>query len=123
MVTSGGTRAGMATNSRLGSNQLPCKPEEWFLKVVIGLGGDIVVLKILLAMEDDGFGLDLPVLDVYLIPSQHNGNVLTHSDQISVPVWNILVGHSGGHVKHYDGTLTLDVYLIPSQHNGNKVDI
>ena len=30
-------------------------------------------------MEDDGLGLDLPVLDVHLVARQHNGDVLTNS--------------------------------------------
>ena len=37
-------------------------------------------LEILLAVEDDGLGLDLPVLDVHLVASQNNGNVLAHPD-------------------------------------------
>ena len=36
-------------------------------------------LKILLAVEDNGLGLDLPVLDVHLVASQHNGDVLADS--------------------------------------------
>jgi hypothetical protein len=27
------------------SSQLPCQPQEWFLKVVVALGTDVIVLK------------------------------------------------------------------------------
>ena len=59
---------------------LPSKPQEWLLKVVVGLGRDVIILKVLLAVEDDGLGLDLPVLDVHLVASQNNGNVLANPD-------------------------------------------
>ena len=35
-------------------------------------------LKILLAVEDNGLSLDLPVLDVHLVAGQHNGDVLAN---------------------------------------------
>ena len=97
-------------------------------------------LKVLLAMEHDGLGLDFPVLDVHLVAGQHDGDVLAHPaqrlmkeyglttthyttagagtipDQVSVPVGHVLVGHSGGHVKHNDRTLALKmgVWLMVS---------
>ena len=58
-------------------------------------------------MEDDGLSLDLPVLDVYLVSAEDNGDVLADTDQIPVPVGDVLVGHTGRHVKHDDGTLSL----------------
>ena len=93
-------------------------------------------LKVLLAVEHDGLGLDFPVLDVHLVAGQHDGDVLAHPaprklkedgltithhttastipDQVSVPVRHVLVGHSGGHVKHNDRTLALkmDMWLM-----------
>ena len=45
---------------------LPGQPEEGLLKVVVALGRDVVVLQVLLPVEHDGLGLDLPVLDVNL---------------------------------------------------------
>ena len=56
-------------------------------------------------MEHDGFGLDLPVFDVHLIATQHDGDVLTHAHQVSVPVGHVFVGDSSGHVEHDDSTL------------------
>ena len=39
-------------------------------------------------MEDDGLGLDLPVLDVHLVAGQHNGDVLAHPAQRSFRMEN-----------------------------------
>ena len=58
-------------------------------------------------MKYDGLGFDLPVLDVDLVAGEDDGDVLAHSDQVSVPVGHVLVGDTGGHVEHDDGTLTL----------------
>ena len=44
------------------TDQLPGQPEEGFLEVVVGLGGNVVVLKVLLSVENDGLGLDFAVL-------------------------------------------------------------
>jgi hypothetical protein len=59
-VISGGASAGAATKSRLGflsqtrvPNQLACEPQKRLLKVVVGLGRDVVVLQVLLAVECD----------------------------------------------------------------------
>ena len=43
-----------------------------------------------------------------LVASEDDGNVLADPDQISMPVGNVLVGHTGRHVKHDDGTLSLE---------------
>ena len=57
-------------------------------------------------MEHDALGFDLPVLDVHLVSAEDDGNVLTDADQIPMPVGHILIGYSGGDVKHDDGTLS-----------------
>ena len=88
---------------------LPGQPEEGFLEVVVTLGGDIIVLKILLSVEHNALGLDLPVLDVHLVPGQHDGYVLADPDQIPVPIRHVLVGHTRGYIEHDDGTLTLNI--------------
>jgi hypothetical protein len=49
------------------ADQLAGEPQERLLDVVVGLGAEVVVLQILLAVEGDGLGLDLPVLDVDLV--------------------------------------------------------
>ena len=96
---------------------------------------DISHLKVLLAVENDGLGLDFPVLDVHLVAGQHDGDVLAHPaprllkeyglttthhttagagtipDQVSVPVRHVLVGHSGSHVKHNYCALALKMEI------------
>ena len=64
-------------------------------------------LKVLLPVKDDGLCFDFPVLDVDLVSTKDNGDVFTDTDQISVPVGNVLVGHTRCDVKHDDGALAL----------------
>ena len=97
----------ICVRSKRAVNNLPSEPQEGLLKIVIGLGRDVVILEILLAVKHDGLGLDLPVLDVDLVAGEDDGDVLADSDQVSVPIGHVLVGHTGGHIEHDDGTLTL----------------
>jgi hypothetical protein len=130
--TSGGARAGAATNSwravsssaieavqsatgayqALVANELPREPQERLLEVVVGLGGDVVVLEILLAVEGDGLGLDLALLDIDLVAGQDNGDVLADTDQVTVPVGDVLVGDARGDVEHDDTALAVDVVAV-----------
>merc|ERR1719384_566233 len=55
----------------------------------------------------------LPVLDVDLVAGEDDGDVLTDPDKIPVPVGHVLVSHTGGHIKHDDGTLSLNVVTVP----------
>lgn len=57
-------------------------------------------------MEHNALSFHLPVLDVHFVATQHYGNVLTHTHQVTMPVRNILISHSRGHVKHDDRTLS-----------------
>ena len=100
----GGARAGAATNScrgllihhalltqisgpetyKLGvANELATEPEERLLEVVVGLGGDVVVLEVLLSVEGDSLGLDLALLHIDLVTAENDGNVLANSDEIT----------------------------------------
>lgn len=65
------------------ANKLASEPQEWLLKVVVGLGRDIVVLKILLAVECDGLGLDLALLHIDLVAAKNNGDILADTDQVT----------------------------------------
>ena len=58
--------------------QLPCKVKEGLLKVVVALGRDFIVLQVLLPVEGDLLGLNLPVLHINLVTAKDNGDVLTH---------------------------------------------
>jgi len=94
------------------TDELPGEPEEWLLEVVIGLGRDIVVLKILLAMEGDGLGLDFSLFHIDLVSAEDNRNAFAHADQITMPVWDVLVGDTRGNVEHDDTALAVDVVSI-----------
>jgi hypothetical protein len=65
------------------ADELPGEPQEGLLEVVVGLGGDVVVLEVLLAVECDGLGLDLALLDVDLVTAQDDGDVFADTDEIT----------------------------------------
>jgi len=97
---------------RLVADKFPSKPQKRLFEVIIRLGRDIIVLKILLAVEGDGLGLDLALLDINLVAGQDNWNILADTDEITVPVRHVLVGDTGGHVEHDDTALAVDVVSI-----------
>lgn len=68
---------------RLISDKLSSQPQEWLLEVVIGFRGNVVVLKILLAMEGDSLGFDFAFFHVDLVAAKDNGNIFADSDQIT----------------------------------------
>ncbi|BAS95462.1 Os05g0574550 [Oryza sativa Japonica Group] len=79
MGTSGGLRATASTKCReLLPSKLPCKIKEGLLKVVVALGRNFIVLEILLPVECDLLGFNLPVLHINLVTTQDNGDVFTH---------------------------------------------
>lgn len=113
------------------ANELASEPEERLLEVVVGLGRDLEVLEVLLAVEGDGSGLDLALLwletgqdarvsqtrllstsararrvvthlDVNLVSAEDDGDVLADALEIAVPVGDVLVGDPGGDVEHDD---------------------
>merc|ERR1719305_193694 len=47
-----------------------------------------------------------------LLPVRTMG-IFSHTDQVPVPVGHVLVSHTGGHIEHHDGTLSLDIVAIP----------
>jgi hypothetical protein len=75
--------AAKGTNQGRIARQLPGEPEEGLLEVVVRLGRNVVVLKVFLAVEGDGLGLDLALLDVDLVAAQHNRDVLAHADEVA----------------------------------------
>ena len=101
-----------STYERLVADQLPGEPQEGLLEVVVGLGGNVVVLEVLLAVEGDGLGLHLPLLHVDLVAAEHDRNVLANTLQVTVPVGDVLVGDTGSDIEHDDTALTLDVVTI-----------
>lgn len=65
-------------------------------------------LQVLLAMKHNGLGFDFTVFDVHLVTAEDNGNVLTDTDKITMPVGHVLIGNSRGDVEHDDGTLSCE---------------
>jgi len=94
------------------SNKLPSQPQERLFKVVVRLGGDIVVLEVFLPMEGNGLGLNLALLNVDLVSGKNDRNILTNTDEITMPVGNVLVGNSRSDVEHDDTALTVNVVSI-----------
>jgi len=94
------------------TDKLSGQPKERLLKVIIGLGGDIVVLEVLLSVECDSLGLHLSLLNIDLVASKNDGNVLANTDQVAMPVGNVFVGDTGGDVKHDDTALAIDVVSV-----------
>lgn len=78
-----GGRRGSATYQTGVADQLAGEPQEGLLKVVVGLGTYIIVLKVLLAVEGDGLGLDLALLDVDLVTAEDDGDILANTDEIT----------------------------------------
>lgn len=65
------------------ADKLSGQPEERLLKVVVGLGRDVVVLEVLLAVESDGLGLDLALLHIDLVAGENNGDVFANADEVA----------------------------------------
>lgn len=63
-------------------------------------------------MEGDGLGLDLALLHIDLVSGEDNRDVLADTDQVTVPVGDVLVGDTGCDVKHDDTALAVDVVAI-----------
>jgi len=94
------------------AGQLAGDPEEGLLEVVVGLGGDVVVLQVLLPVEGDLLRLDLPVLDLHLVPAEDDGDVLADAREVAVPVRHVLVRDAARDVEHDYGALALDVVAV-----------
>ena len=63
-------------------------------------------------MEGDLLGLNLSVLDIDLVSDEHDGDVLAHSDEILVPLGDVLVGDSGAHIEHDDTAVASNVVAV-----------
>jgi hypothetical protein len=72
-----------ASYQGLVADEFPGEPEERLLEVVVGLGRNVVVLEVLLAVEGDGLGLDLALLHVDLVSGKDDGDALADTDQVT----------------------------------------
>ena len=55
---------------------------------------------------------DFAILDVHFVATEDNGNVFAHTNQITVPIGNVLVGDASRDVEHDNRALALDVIAI-----------
>lgn len=95
------------------TGELADEPEEGLLKVVVALGRDIVVLHMrLLPVELDLLGLHLAVLDIDLVPAEHDRDVLAYTDDITMPSRHVTVGDLAEHIKHDHGALSVDIVPV-----------
>lgn len=65
------------------ADQFTGQPEERLLKVVVGLGRNIVVLEVLLAVESDCLGLDFSFLDIDFVTAEDDGDAFADADEIT----------------------------------------
>lgn len=86
--------------------------EEWSFEVVVALGGDIVVLQVLSAVEDNMFRLDLALFAVDLVTAQNNRDSFTGTEDILVPDRHVLVSDTRSHIEHKNTSLTANVVTI-----------
>lgn len=60
-------------------------------------------------MESDLSSLHFSIFLIDLISNQNDGNVIANSSQIFIPLGHILIGDSGCHIKHDDGSIGSNV--------------
>jgi len=104
-----GKEGGALNEAKVGVlDELAGEVEERLLEVVVGASRNVVVHEVLAAVEDNGLGLDLAVLDVDLVTAENNGDVLADALDVLVPVGDVTVGHTGSNVEHDDRAVTLN---------------
>ena len=57
--------------------------EEGLFEVIIGLGTDIVVLQVFLAVECDSLGLYFSLFDIDLVSAEDNWDILADTNKIT----------------------------------------
>lgn len=87
-------------------------PEEGFFILVVGLGRDVKVLEVALAMEGDLAGLDFAIFLVDFVADEDDGDVVADSSEVLVPFGHVFVGDSGGDVEHDDACVSSDVVAL-----------
>lgn len=65
------------------SNKLASEPKEGLLEVIVGLGADIVVLKVLFPVEGDSLCLHLALLHIDLVAAENDGDVLADTGEVT----------------------------------------
>ena len=88
------------------------EPDERLFELIVGLGGNIVVLQVLFPVENDLLGLDFSVLNINFVTYENDWNILANSHEILIPLWNVLVSDSRADIEHDDTTVSVDVVSI-----------
>lgn len=65
------------------ADELSRQPQEGLFEVVVGFGGDVVVLEILLAVEGDGLGLYFALFDVDFVATKNDWNLFADTDKVA----------------------------------------
>lgn len=65
------------------ADKLPGQPQEGLLEVVVGFGGNVVILEIFLAVEGNSLGFDLTFLHIDFVSGKDDGDVFTNPDKIT----------------------------------------
>ena len=65
------------------ADKLSCQPQEGLFEVVVGFGGDVIVLQILLAVESDGLGLHFTLFDVDFVAAKDDWNLFADTDKVA----------------------------------------
>ena len=63
-------------------------------------------------MEGDRLCFHFTLLDIDLVTTEHDRDVLTDTDKVPMPVWNVLICDSASNVEHDDTAMTVDVVPI-----------
>jgi len=109
----GGSKDGGLGKGEVGVVDKAAKePHEGLLELIVGLGGDVVVLEVFLAVESDLLGLHLAVLDINLVSDEDNGDVFADTGKILEPLGHVGVGDAGADIEHDDAAVSSDVVTI-----------
>jgi hypothetical protein len=84
-------------------------PEEWLFVLIVRFGWNIEVLKVSLSVEGNLSSFDFSVLLVNFITNQDDGDVVTDSSEILIPLGNVLVSNSSGDVEHENSSVGSNV--------------
>ena len=88
------------------------EPDERLLELIVALGRDIVILKVLLSVEGDLLSLDLTITNIDFVTDEDDGDGLTDTGQVLIPLWNVGVGDTGAHIEHDDTAVTSNIIAV-----------
>ena len=110
MITSRDQKRGNENSERV--QEIRTEIEERLLEVVVRLGAHLIILQVLAPVESDHLRLDLSLLDIHLVPAEHNWDAVADSREISVPGWHIFVREPTRHIEHDYRAVAVNVVAI-----------